>query len=244
MNTKKISIIIPTLNEEKLIARTLGQFDDITKKKFDLEVIVSDGGSTDSTVSIAKKYADKIIVHNETYRQNISQGRNRGAEISSGNVLIFLNADTKISDLDLFFKLILEEINSDHIVAIACKVKVFKNEEKKADKIFHFLYNNYVRFLNKFVMGMGRGECHILNRNIFDVCGGYDEKLFAGEDFDLYRRIHKFGKISFLKNCLIYESPRRYRKFGYVKVFWDWSINSIWVTLFGKSISKNWEEVR
>ena len=58
MNTKKISIIIPTLNEEKLITQTLKQFDCDIKKNFGLEVIVSDGGSTDSTLEIARNYAD------------------------------------------------------------------------------------------------------------------------------------------------------------------------------------------
>ena len=93
-------------------------------------------------------------------------------------------------------------------------------------------------------MGMGRGECHVINRNSFLVTGGYNENLTAGEDFELYKRMKRLGKILFLKKCIIYESPRRYRKFGYRKVFWDWTRNSFAITLFGKSISKNWEEVR
>ena len=244
MNTKKISIIIPTLNEEKLIAQTLKQFDCDIKKKFALEIIVSDGGSTDTTLEIARSYADKIITHNETSKQNIARGRNRGATVSNGNVLVFLNADTLLSDVESFFSNIMIEINKDHIAAIAYPVKVFKNEEIKSDKVFHFFYNNYVRFLNKFFMGMGRGECHVINRNSFLVTGGYNENLTAGEDFELYKRMKRLGKILFLKKCIIYESPRRYRKFGYRKVFWDWTRNSFAITLFGKSISKNWEEVR
>ena len=138
MNTKKISIIIPTLNEEKLIAQTLKQFDCDIKKKFALEIIVSDGGSTDTTLEIARSYADKIITHNETSKQNIARGRNRGATVSNGNVLVFLNADTLLSDVESFFSNIMTEINKDHIAAIAYPVKVFKNEEIKSDKVFHF----------------------------------------------------------------------------------------------------------
>ena len=244
MNTKKISIIIPTLNEEKLITQTLKQFDCDIKKNFGLEVIVSDGGSTDSTLEIARNYADKVIVHNEKYKQNIARGRNQGASVSDGDVLVFLNADTLINDVSSFFDEILYEMNRDHISAIACPVKVFKNEEIKIDKLFHFLYNNYVRFLNKFVMGMGRGECHILDRKAFKSIGGYNENCYAGEDFDLYKRLRKTGKVLFLKNRVIFESPRRYRKLGYRKVFWDWTRNSVWITLFGKSISQNWDEIR
>jgi glycosyltransferase involved in cell wall biosynthesis len=244
MQNPKISIIIPTLNEEKLILQNIKQFDKEIKEKFGIEIIVSDGGSRDSTVQLVKDISDKVLIHKEKFKQNISQGRNQGALNSKGDVLIFLNADTLISDVNLFFDNILEIFKSDDIVAITCPVKTFKNEELLIDKIFHFFYNNYVKFLNKFVMGMGRGECHIIKREKFLGAGNYNENMSAGEDFDLYRRLRKIGKIRFMNDIVVYESPRRYRKFGYPKVFWDWTRNSIWITLFNKSISKVWEEVR
>lgn len=244
MQTKKISIIIPTLNEEKLIFQNLKQFNQGLKEKFKIEIIVSDGGSKDNTVEIAGGLADKVLIHKEKFKQNISRGRNQGALVSGGDVLIFLNADTLISDLNLFFERILKIFESDKNVAIATPVKVIKNEEIFIDKIFHFFYNNYVKFLNRFFMGMGRGECHIIRKSAFLEAGKYNQEMFAGEDFDLYKRLKKIGKIVFMNEVVIYESPRRYRKFGYIKVFWDWTRNSVWITLFKKSISKDWEEVR
>jgi glycosyltransferase involved in cell wall biosynthesis len=244
MHNNKISIIIPTLNEEKLIFQNLNQFDKVLKEKYNLEIIVSDGGSKDSTLQIVDGLADKVLIHKENFKQNISQGRNQGALNSVGDVLIFLNADTLISDLNLFFENILNIFEDNNVVAITCPVKVFKNEEIFIDKIFHFSYNNYVRFLNNFFMGMGRGECHIIRKDAFFKVGHYNEEMFAGEDFDLYKRLKKIGKIVFLNDIVVYESPRRYRRFGYLKVFWDWTRNSVWITLFKKSISKDWEEVR
>jgi len=244
MHNFKISIIIPTLNEEKLILQILNQFDKRLKEKFNLEIIVSDGGSKDSTLQKINGLADKVLEHKGKFKQNISQGRNQGALNSKGDVLIFLNADTLISDVNLFFEKVLEFLIKDGTVAATCPVKVFRNEELKKDKIFHFFYNNYVRFLNKFFMGMGRGECHIIKREALIKAGYYNEAMYAGEDFDLYKRLKKIGKIEFLNDIIIYESPRRYRKFGYTRVFWDWTRNSIWITLFKKSISKVWEEVR
>lgn len=244
MHYNKISIIIPTLNEEKLILQILKQFDTGLKEKYNLEIIVSDGGSKDSTLQIVNGIADIVLVHKDNYKQNISRGRNLGALNSLGDVLIFLNADTLISDVNVFFEKIFSAFKNENTVAATCPVKIFKKEEIFKDKIFHFTYNNYVRFLNKFFMGMGRGECHIIKREAFYKAGHYDEKMYAGEDFDLYKRLRKIGKIKFLKDVIIYESPRRYRKFGYLKVFWDWTRNSVWITLFKKSISKDWEEVR
>ncbi len=65
-------------------------------------MIVSDGGSKDSTIKISKKYADRVILKTEHFPQNISQGRNEGAKNSLGDVLIFLNADTLVPDIEIF----------------------------------------------------------------------------------------------------------------------------------------------
>lgn len=241
---KRFSVIIPALDEEKLIERLLKQFNHEIKSEFDLEVIVSDGGSKDLTLKISDQYSDKIIFKKEDTQQNISQGRNEGAKNSQGDVLIFLNADTYVRNIKYFLKEINNQFTDKQIAAIACRIEVFPEEKKFSDKIFHFMYNNYVAVLNKFFIGMGRGECHIIQRNRFFETGGYNESLAAGEDFDLYKRLRHLGKIVFRKDLIIYESPRRYRKFGYVKVFWDWTKNSVSVMMFNKSISKKWEAVR
>ncbi len=68
--------------------------------------------------------------------------------------------------------------------------------------------------------------------------------LSAGEDFDLFKRIRKHGKILFANNLCVYESPRRYRKLGYSGVTWSWIKNSISIIFKNKSLSKEWEQVR
>jgi len=239
-----ISVIIPTYNEEKLIGNTISQFTDDVKAKYNVEVIISDGGSEDRTLDIVDGKADRVIKYNKNVKQNISEGRNRGFEASTGDVLIFFNADTFVEDPGVFFEKALTVININGVTAIACPVKVFPTEEKLQDRLFHFTYNNYVRLLNFAFMGMGRGECHIIKRDSFLEAGGYNEILGAGEDFELYTKLRKIGRIKFCKELLVYESPRRYRKYGYIKVFYDWAKNSIWITLFKKSLSKEWEAVR
>ncbi|MDQ3022646.1 MAG: glycosyltransferase [Bacteroidota bacterium] len=241
---KKASIIIPTLNEEKFVKRLLSRFDKEFKKVNDVELIISDGGSKDSTIKISNEYADKIILNKKNIPQNISQGRNEGAKNSQGDVLIFLNADTYVKDIQYLLEESVKQLADLKTSAIACRIVVFPEEENLSDRMFHTLYNNYVAMLNKFFIGMGRGECHIVKREKFFKIDGYDEKLAAGEDFDLYKRLRKLGKIKFRRDFIIYESPRRYRKYGYAKVFWDWTKNSISVLLFKKSISKEWEAVR
>jgi glycosyltransferase involved in cell wall biosynthesis len=239
-----ISVIIPTLNEEKLISNTLGQFTPELKQKFQIEVIISDGGSSDNTINIAESSADLILTANPKKPQNIPIGRNFGAKYASGKYLYFINADTKLEDPDKFFKETLTALSISKIIAVTMNFNVFPAEQKLADKLFHGFYNTYVFLLNKIGMGMGRGECQIVKKEFFNKAGGYNENFPAGEDFDLYRRLKKFGKIKYLRNLTVFESPRRYREQGYTKVFWKWTKNSVSVFLRNKAVSDKWEPVR
>ncbi len=128
--------------------------------------------------------------------------------------------------------------------AMTCKVEIHPDISTLSDKIFLGFYNYYFHFLNIIGVGMGRGEIHIIKRNIFKQVNGYNEKLAAGEDFDLFKRIRKIGKIYFCNEVTIYESPRRYREHGHFSVFFKWLLNSIYVVIFKRSLSKEWEQVR
>lgn len=245
-NIPKISVIIPTLNEEKLIVKTLEQFTHHLKNKFNLEIIISDGGSTDKTLSLLTDNVDKVVNAVPGVKQNIPQGRNAGAKAAEGKYLYFINADTILENADKFFERTSKEFSDISNLAITCRFHVFPEDVRLSDKLFHGFYNNYVRLLNKLGMGMGRGECQMIRSDVFMKVNGYNELLAAGEDYDLYRRIKKLGsgRIKFLNDVLVYESPRRYRKFGYLKVLGDWTKNSFSVFFKNKSISEVWEQVR
>ena len=121
----EFSIIIPTLNEEKVLPKLLKQLSDKElKSKYNFEIIVSDGGSTDNTALIANKYANKVIIHNNTDKQNISEGRNTGAEIANGNIFIFMNGDVLLDSADYFFDRIQKKYVNTNYLAMTCKVGV------------------------------------------------------------------------------------------------------------------------
>lgn len=88
----KIAVIIPTLNEESHIEKTLKS---IMKQDGDYEFFVVDGGSTDYTVPIARKYTGVINSKREWAIQ-----MNTGAKACNGDILLFLHADTVLPDND------------------------------------------------------------------------------------------------------------------------------------------------
>ncbi len=241
-----ISIIIPTFQEEKIISSLKSIYSHEIKSEYHCEVIVSDGGSTDNTIALAKEFADKIVEHKANHRQTIAEGRNKGAEVAEGNILIFINADTYPADfrefIDSVYKWSQKSMNS--YGAIACYVSGFPNEINTKDKLFYFLHNNFVKILNVIKLGMGRGECQIIRRDLFYKVNGYNPNIVAGEDFDLFRRMSKYTKILMNSKFLVYESPRRFRKYGYLKTIWFWLINALSIIFAGKSYSKEWEAIR
>jgi hypothetical protein len=93
-------------------------------------------------------------------------------------------------------------------------------------------------------MGMGRGECHVIPRRVFTGVQGYAPHIAAGEDYDMFRRLKDVGRIRFLKDVRVFESPRRYRMYGYVHVSASWFLNFLAVFFLRRSILSEWKPVR
>jgi glycosyltransferase involved in cell wall biosynthesis len=239
-----ISVIIPALNEEKLLEGMLRQFTPACIQRYNLELVVSDGGSTDRTLDIARRYAHAVVENVAGVKQTISLGRNEGAKVARGSIFVFLNADTLVKDVDYFFRRIHDEIGAPGLAAITCSVEIYPGERRGVDRLYHGFYNWFFAMMNAVGMGMGRGECHIMTREVFERVHGYAAKIAAGEDYDMFRRLEKIGRIKFLKDVVVFESPRRYRKYGYVYVTASWFMNFLAVQFLRRSILDEWKPVR
>ena len=87
-----ISIIIPTKNEEAIIHQTVKNLQDLRKNNL-CEIIIVDGMSNDQTIKFSEPYVDLII----TSEPNRGIQQNKGAMLASGEILVFLHADTIVT---------------------------------------------------------------------------------------------------------------------------------------------------
>jgi len=203
-----VSVIIPTLNEEKYIEKTL-----ITVKNqltsFPYEIIVSDGKSKDNTVEKAKKYADKIIICD---RRGISVGRNTGAKYASGKYLVFLDADTLLLP-DTLEKLI-NELRKKDVVLVSCFL--FPSEYDAACIFYYWVFNQFSRGSVRLKPQIP-GIIMACKKDAFEAIGGFNEKMKILEDFDFSERISKLGKVKIVSSTFVLTSPRRFKKWGRAK---------------------------
>ncbi|TSC82451.1 MAG: glycosyl transferase family protein [Parcubacteria group bacterium Gr01-1014_20] len=238
-----ISIIIPTLNEEGVISRT------IRKLKEGLgavphEIIVSDGGSKDKTARIAEGLGVKVFV--DPKPGTIAKGRNEGAKRAAGAYLVFLDADVFIPDPEGFFKRLIGVFESkSEVVAATVGIRVLRELETRMDRLvfsslnlFHLISNNIFNF------GRAAGEFQMIRSRVFKELGGYREDLAASEDYDLFSRLSKVGRVLFVRGLTVYHTGRRAHKIGWPRLLLEWSRNAFMVTFFKRSHSKKWEVVR
>lgn len=241
------SIIIPVLNEEKLLPVFFENLARVIRGSggYSAEVIVADGGSFDKSREISESNADVFIDVSKEPVNNIASGRNAGAREATGRLLVFCNADILFNEPDTFLQRLDEEFrNHPEMVALAAWVETFPSEERIPDKLFHLFYNHYFRFLNVLGVGMGRGECIVVRRDGFFKAGGFDQSLPAGEDFALFNKLIRIGNVKYSKAVKVFESPRRFREYGYLKVTALWTINATSVYFRKRSVSTKWKQVR
>jgi glycosyltransferase involved in cell wall biosynthesis len=231
--TSKVSVVIPTFQEEKYIAAILSK---LVKIKPSIEIIVVDGGSDDGTFKAAKRFTDKTYQIKE---RGISKARNYGARQASGDIVVFLDAD--VSPPSNFVEKVLETFNNANVVGATCHI--MPAQPRFTEFVFFQFYNLLIRLCTKF-KPHSRGEFLAVRKKDFLMVNGFDESMPCLEDHDLAHRLSKQGKFMFITSLTVYESLRRFRKLGFSKVLSTWFTDYLFFLLRGKPLSAVWQPAR
>ncbi len=239
-----ISFVIPAHNEEEIIVKTLS-FLRAGAQDIPHEIILSDDGSTDSTIEKASPLTDHIVRYQGEIPKTIGAARNRGAREAQGNIIFFLDSDVRIREpKDFLSKVIAHFESNPRLVAMTVSTRIYPEIETRADKIVLAFFDLYFRFANN-VLGLGltHGKCMIVRTEAFRRVKGFNENIIASEDAELFMRLGKIGRTRLDPTLRVYHSGRRAHAMGWPALLWRWTLNGIWITLFKRGYSKDWKRV-
>lgn len=217
-----ISIVIPALNEDHYLPKLLAC---IKKQAYkDYEVIVSDAGSRDNTKKIAAKYGCRVVKGGLP-----AVGRNNGARIAKGDLILFLDADVQFGND--FLKNSIEEFNRKELDVAGFRLKPLGNN--LIDKLFFSIFNLWTR-TTQFFYPNAAGAGIICRKNIYKKVKGFDETIKLSEDMDYVRRCGKIGKFRILKSPRLYVAMRRFESEGRLKVGFKLLMSALYRLLVGE----------
>jgi len=215
-----LSIIIPTLNEEKYLPLLLQE---IKKQNFaDLEIIVADAGSKDKTVEIAKFFGCQI-----TKGGLPAKGRNEGGKVAKGEILLFMDADN-IYLPEKFLKNLIEEFKKGNLDVASFPVCPQGNW---FDKLAYKIYNFWTKLTQNFLAHATNAV--LVKKEIFEKIKGFDEEIKIGEDHDFARRASKVSKFGFIETEPVLTSTRRFEKDGRLKTYLKYILAGLYMLFFG-----------
>lgn len=202
MFQSKLSIIIPTLNEEKNIGACLRA---ILAQNSNAEIIVSDAGSSDKTLEIVSGFKKAKLVSAPPGR---AKQMNLAAKKASGEILCFLHADSVIPPS--FVDEIARAFSEPRIVSAFFRYSVSSN------KFRYRLMEFIVRLRSEFFKIPYGDQAICVRKSIFDQLGGYPEVAIL-EDLYLVRSLKKLGAIKAIP-LELKTSARRYEEKGFLKL--------------------------
>jgi glycosyltransferase involved in cell wall biosynthesis len=204
----KVSLIIPTLNEEKTLP---GLLESIKSQNFDeYEVIVADAKSSDRTRELAESFGCRVVDGGKP-----AAGRNAGAAAAKGEFLFFIDADVILPPG--FIRNVYEEMQDRYIDLATCEIKPLS--DFRLDRVIHRMMNLAV-LLNLWVDPKAFGFCIFVTKRRFDRVGGFDETIYVAEDNDFVKRASVYSSLRYLISANIMVSIRRFEKegrFAYMK---------------------------
>ena len=235
MKKIKISIIIPTLNEEVFLPKLLQSLSNQTDTDF--EVVVTDGKSKDNTILKANTFKDKInklkIITCD--HASLPYQRNRGADVADGDLLIFSDAD------NFFLPYAISRMREYITVHEPSFFTTWfsPDTDVRSEVILTVLGNLLIEGSILLKRSFSPGPLTVVTREVFKKVNGYNESASWGEDMDFAQRVVKSGyHLDIIRETLYVWSMRRFRKEGTMKVLQKFAKASLYVLLTKRTLTK------
>lgn len=212
-----ISVVIPTLNEDRRIGLLLHDLRHQTRVPD--EVIVVDGGSTDATVEVACKWATVV-----SSQPPVGAQRQDGLDTAKSDFVVFMDADTRVSPN--FLERSLAEMERRRL-DVACPI--YRPESRSVSIRAVYAFFNAVFALSAPLVPSGAGMCIVVRRDSAIRAGGFRPDL-TYEDIEFIRRAARHGRFGMLRTKVTV-SARRFERHGVARTFGKYLLLSGFFTL-------------
>lgn len=204
----KISIIIPTLNEEKHLRDTVLHAFANAHEPEALEVLVIDAGSKDRTIMTVSDLSISVYVDN-SFRLQKHKSLNYGLQLAKGEIVLFLDADTYLPKH--FDKVIQDKLATKKVVGGAFEMRFVDADFKLfvLSKLNSLRYNIWKTFYGD--------QAIFCKKSVAVKVGGFPDTLMEAAYF--CRSVSSYGKLSLIHQP-VWTSPRRFKENGFWKVLW------------------------
>lgn len=181
MSSKKLSIIIPTLNRPTQLSRVVDKISSLLTS--DIEIIVIDD-SLERWDSVSKPKCEGIQYIHRGKKKGVSSARNLGAKVAQGEYLLFLDDDDDFSD-----SWIADFLASITLLPEMAFCEMRRIESHGTERIERAQVDTQGKLLHAlFIPGSW-----VIQKNFFEKVGGYDERLTYAENTELFIRISNHG---------------------------------------------------
>lgn len=215
-----ISIIVPVLNEESSLSKTLMQLQPLRHSGH--EVVIVDGGSVDNSLVIAQNAADTVIVS----KKGRALQMNNGAAVANGDIFLFLHADTVLPDKTEH--LILSYVDHDDLWG-RFDIRLSSN------KLIFRVIESLINFRSR-LTGIATGDQAIfIDKKLFNKIGGFPE-IALMEDIALSKMLKDISAPVCLKQKVITSSRRWENRGVFATVLLMWKLRLYY--FFGASPEK------
>ena len=191
-----ITIAIPAFNEEELLPSTLAAVAEasevFTERGWEMEVVVCDNNSTDSTAEIAEAAGARVVF--EEHNQK-SRARNAAGNAAKGEWIIFVDADSKPSKA--LFEATAEAMDKKEIIGGGTTVKIEGRHGKEEERMcsdFTLAHLEWNARVGSRVLRCPLSQYCFLRTEDFHELNGYSEKHYCYEELEFGRRLKKLGK--------------------------------------------------